>query len=511
MPYLEAVPKEGLRPKVHEIEYALPGDKLDKHAMWVGDVESGKAVRVSTDPIENIYWDSPTPTWNADNTGFWYRQLDRNYRRKRVYFVNALNGEAKTVLDERTNTFFSPLKDFWQVVDKSLLYLSDLDGWNHLYRYDAETGTLLNRITQGNWEVRTAEILPNTDEILFSAGGREAGDPYLLHHYRIKFDGSGLTELTPEAGDNSFQRSPNGKYYLVTRSLVNQPPVHTLRRWSDGKEVMELERGEIAALEKTGWRRVEPFVAKGRDGTTDIYGVLYRPSHFNPAKKYPVVEFIYSGPHDAYVPKRFTPWDRNQKLAELGFIVVQVDGMGTAWRGRAFHEVCYRNLADSGFPDHIAWMRAAAEKYPQMDLSRVGIYGYSAGGYNALRALIAHSDFYKASVALCGNHDHRTDKTWWNELWMGDDVGKHYLEQSNVTNADKLQGKLLLVHGTEDENVYSFASTLRVADALIKANKDFEMFLVPGRGHNLAGDYVDRKIYDHFVRNLAGKEPRRPH
>ena len=303
--------------------------------------------------------------------------------------------------------------------------------------------------------------------------------------------------------------SPDKKYFVDKWSRVDSPPVTELRRAADGKLICELERADWSQLLTTGWRAPERFVAKGRDGTTDIYGVIYRPSNFDGAKQYPVVEKIYAGPQSSFVPKAFSLLDDARELAELGFIVVQIDGMGTSNRSKKFHDVCWKNLGDGGFPDRILWLKAAAAKYPQMDLSRVGIYGGSAGGQNALRALLAHGDFYKAAVADCGCHDNRMDKIWWNELYMGWPVGPQYAEQSNVTQAHNLQGKLLLIVGELDTNVDP-ASTMQVANALIKADKDFDLLVMPGVGHGAAGTpYGKRRLQDFFVRHLLGVEPRR--
>ncbi len=250
-------------------------------------------------------------------------------------------------------------------------------------------------------------------------------------------------------------------------------------------------------------------MAKGRDGQTDIYGVIYRPTNFDPRRRYPVIEKIYAGPHGSFVPKRFAPFHGAQATAELGFIVVQIDGMGTSNRSKAFHDVCWKNLGDSGFPDRILWMRAAAKRYPYFDLTRVGIFGGSAGGQSSTRAMLAHGDFYEVAVSDCGCHDNRMDKIWWNELWMGWPVGPHYAEQSNVTNAHKLRGKLLLVVGELDRNVDP-ASTMQVVDALVKADRDFDLLVIPGAGHGSAeSPYGKRRRRDYFVRHLLGVEPRR--
>jgi dipeptidyl aminopeptidase/acylaminoacyl peptidase len=260
-------------------------------------------------------------------------------------------------------------------------------------------------------------------------------------------------------------------------------------------------------LLETGWRIPERFAAKGRDGKTEIHGVIFRPSNFDPRRTYPVIEQIYAGPQGAFVPKEFAPLHRTQSLAELGFIVVQVDGMGTNWRSKAFHDVCWKNLGDAGFPDRILWMKAAAEKDPSLDLSRVGIYGGSAGGQNAMGALLFHPEFYKVAVADCGCHDNRMDKIWWNEAWMGWPIGPEYAAQSNVTNAHKLRGKLLLFVGELDRNVDP-ASTMQAVNALIQAKKDFDLLVFPGAGHGAGGSpYGERRQRDFFVRHLLKVEP----
>ena len=279
-----------------------------------------------------------------------------------------------------------------------------------------------------------------------------------------------------------------------------------MRRASDGKRICDLERADIGALLSTGWKAPEPFAAKGRDGTTDIYGVIFRPTNLDPKKKYPVIEDIYAGPQGSFVPKAFSAFSEPQALAELGFIVVQIDGMGTSNRSKAFHDVCWKNLGDAGLPDRILWMKAAAAKYPYLDLSRVGVYGVSAGGQDSLRALLAHPEFYKVGVSACGCHDNRMDKIWWNEQWMGWPVGPHYAEQSNVTNAHDLQGKLLLIVGEMDHNVDP-ASTMQVVNALIKAGKDFELLVVPNADHGIGGAYGVGALRDFFVRHLLGVEP----
>jgi dipeptidyl aminopeptidase/acylaminoacyl peptidase len=289
---------------------------------------------------------------------------------------------------------------------------------------------------------------------------------------------------------------------------VDLPPVSVLRRAEDGSKIMDIEKADITNLLETGIKLPEIFVEKGRDGITDIWGIIIRPINFDATKKYPVIEYIYAGPHDSFVPKGFRPFlGEMHQLAELGFIIVQIDGMGTSNRSKAFHDVCWKNIKDAGFPDRILWISAAALKYPYMDTQRIGIYGGSAGGQNAAGALLFHPEFYKVAVAACGCHDNRMDKMWWNEQWMGWPVGEEYAQSSNVENAWRLKGKLLLINGEMDNNVDP-ASTEQLVNALIKANKDFEYVFVPGAKHiSNGGIYGSRKRRDFFVKNLLGIDP----
>jgi dipeptidyl-peptidase 4 len=318
-----------------------------------------------------------------------------------------------------------------------------------------------------------------------------------------------LTRLTEGDGQHQWDYSPTQRWIIDRFSRVDMAPVTVLRDANDGSHVCHLETADWSELVATGWQPPERFVAKGRDGATDIYGVIVRPTHFDPTKKYPVLEYIYAGPQSAFVPKAFMRGSNMLEMAELGFIVVQIDGMGTAHRSKAFHDVCWQNLGDSGFPDRKLWIQAAAQSHPEMDLSRgVGIWGGSAGGQSALRAVLAHGDFYTAAVADCGCHDNRMDKIWWNEQWMGWPIGPHYEEQSNVTQANRLQGKLLLIVGELDTNVDP-ASTMQVVNALIKADKDFDLLVVPGGGHGIgSGPYGERRTKDFFVRHMWQREPR---
>ena len=364
-------------------------------------------------------------------------------------------------------------------------------------------------MTKGEWVVRQVDHVDEANRVVyFTASGFNKGeDPYNLHYCRINLDGTGFTDMTPENGNHRVSFSADRAYFTDVYSRPDLPPVSQLKRTSDASVVTGLEKCDVSTLLAEGWLMPEVFCAKGRDGQTDIWGNIYRPMHFDASKSYPVVEFIYAGPHDSHVDKDFKPAHHLvSKLVELGFIVVSIDGMGTSNRSKAFHDVCWKNLKDAGFPDRIAWMKAAGAKYKYMDLDRVGIYGWSAGGQNAMAALLFHNDFYKVAVALCGCHDNRMDKIWWNEQWMGYPVDASYSASSNVDNAYRLKGKLLLINGELDDNVDP-ASTLQVVSALMKANKNFEQLYLPGKTHSLGGPFEMHKMHDFFVKNLLGQEP----
>lgn len=511
MPMVESRPQDSLRPRVHLEVYELPGDKLDVHELWVFDVAARAGDRVDVEPID--WWGPAELHWLPEGQAFRYRQIHRGFRQVRVIEVDCATRSSRVIIDESSDSFIPPMKEFLQHLDSTgeILWASERDGWNHLYLIDGATGEVKRQVTQGEWVVRGVErVDEEARTVLFRGSGMHSGeDPYLVRYYRVGLDGGEPIELTPGEGQHAITFSPTGDYFVDTWSRVDLAPVTELRRTEDGSLVAELARADTSLLEEAGWPWPEPFVAKGRDGETDIWGVIFRPSALDPAHRYPVIEAIYAGPHDSFVPKGFSAGYEHQNLAELGFIVVQIDGMGTSNRSKAFHDMANRDLGDGGFPDRIAWMRAAAERYPYMDISRVGIYGSSAGGYNAARALLAFGDFYDVGVAMSANHDHRTDKVWWNELWMGYPVGPHYEEQSNITQAGNLTGRLFLIHGEMDTNVYAAASTMQLADALIRANKDFDMLIVPGAGHGFGGAYVTRRMWDYFVRHLQGVEPPR--
>jgi len=510
---IESSPRGGGRAVLHADPYALPGDRLTTFEPYVIDLASGRVVKVEVEPIDFGF---PNLHWESDGQHFSYVKVDRGHQRLRDIRIDSHTGVATCTLDERSDTFiWTSHSEFmgsrpitWLEKSDEFIHSSEKDGWRHLYLHAARTGDLKHRITSGQWVVRGIDFIDEEKrQIWFHAGGCNPGeDPYHLHYYRVNFDGTELTPLTTGDGTHSIQFSPRRDFLIDTYSRVDRVPVHELRRTSDGSLVCKLEEADAHEQKRSGQPPAEVFTAPGRDGRTAIWGIILRPTGFDPAKRYPVVEHIYAGPHSAHVPKSFDHGRSFSRLTEYGFVVVMIDGMGTAQRGKAFHDVCWKNLRDAGFPDRIAWHRAAAAKYPWYDISRVGIYGTSAGGQNAAGALLFHGDFYKAAVAACGCHDNRMDKASWNEQWMGYPVGRQYAESSNIEHAAKLRGKLQLVVGELDTNVPP-ESTYRFADALIKAGKDFDFVMLPGQGHSDGSAYGRRRMRDFFIRHLHGVEP----
>ena len=497
------------RAKLDTEEYAQPGDPFTSFEMFVFKLADKKALKVNTEIYD--FLGKPYLRWRkSDARYFTYEKADRGHQRFRVIEVDALTGTTRNIIDEKTNTFIYEQQIFTHYLNDTneMIWSSEKDGWNRLYLVDILKGTIKNEITTGEWVVRGIDSVDEKKrEIWFRGSGMNPGeDPYNIHYYRINFDGTHLVSLTAAHAQHTLSFSPGKTYYLDTYSRPDLPPVIELHRTTDAKLLMELEKADLKDYLAMGMRFPEVFHTKARDGQTDIWGVVCRPRNFDSSYRYPVIENIYAGPQDAFVPKTFMPYSEMQSMAELGFIVVQIDGLGTANRSKAFHDVCWQNLADAGLPDRIGWIKALAAKYPYVDTTRVGLYGTSAGGQNAAGALLFHPEFYKAAVSACGCHDNRVDKQWWNEQWMGYPVGPHYEAQSNVTNAAKLQGKLLLIVGEADHNVPP-ESTYRVVDALIKANKDFDLLVVPGMGHSDGGPYGRKKKRDFFVRNLLGVEP----
>ena len=520
--YIESAPADQVQPKHFTTFYVKPGDPVDLDQPVIFHVDPRRQINVPNDLFPNPLTLSRLQ-WRPDSRTVVFDYNQRGHQVYRVIEVDAATGHARTLIAEEPETFVGQ-RIFRHELDggREIIWLSERDGWHHLYLIDGATGKVKNQITKGEWVVRDVERVDEDQrQIWFSASGMYPGkDPYLIHHYRINFDGTGLTTMTEADANHDVRYSSDMQYYVDTYSRVDQPTVSELRRTSDRSLVTVLERADISALTAAGFKPPEVFTARARDGKTDIWGVIVRPTNFDPSSKYPVIENIYAGPHGSFVPKTFWPFGPHssgdkvigmQALAELGFIVVQIDGMGTFNRSKAFHDVAWKRVGDAGFPDRILWHQAVAAKYPFYDISRVGIYGGSAGGQNSTGALLFHPDFYKAAVSYAGCHDNRMDKIGWNERWMGWPIDESYSTSSNVDNAWRLKGKLLLVVGELDQNVDP-ASTMQVADALIKADKMFDLLVIPGDGHGAGRttgpvEYGSRRQYDFFVRHLQGVEP----
>ena len=508
--YVESSPADQLQPKLHKQEYAKPGDELPFKVPCIYEVETGRAIIPSTELFSHQYevWG---PVWDKDSRSITFEYNQRGHQVYRVLELSAETGRVRPIIEETSDKYVNyPLRYRHDLQDgRHIIWASERDNWNHLYLYDRTGAEPVRQITRGEWYVRQViHVDEKNKQIYFSANGVQPDeDPYLIRYYRIGFDGKGFTCLTPEEGMHTAWFSDDMRYLVDVCSMVDKAPIAVLRDARNGREIMPLETADISRLEAAGWKAPEVFTAKGRDGKTDMWGIIIRPTNFDPTKKYPILEYIYQGPGNQYVPKTFIPYNRNMtSIAELGFIVVMVDGMGTSFRSRAFENVCYKNLKDAGLPDHIAWIKAAAQKYPYMDINRVGIYGASAGGQESMTAVLFHPEFYKAAYSACGCHDNRMDKIWWNELWLGYPVGEQYKEGSNVENAHLLSRPLMLVVGELDDNVDP-ASTMQVVNALIKANKEFELVVIPGAHHTMGEAYGEHKRYDFFVRNLLGVNP----
>ena len=515
--YVESSPTDQVQPKYLSMVYPKPGDVLARQEPVLFNIAERQEISIDDALFPNPF-NLTGMVWWKDSRCFTFEYNQRGHQMYRVVEVDAATGRARALITEQSKTFvdYEPLHDDQydsgsifrhNVADgKEIIWASERDGWKHLYLYDGKTGELENQITKGPWVVRAVNRVDEQKrQIWFEASGMNPGeDPYLVHAYRTNFDGTGLTPLTPDEANHRVELSADGKYYVDVASRVDLAPVMTLYRAADNKPLMVVEKADISKLIAAAWQAPEVFKAKGRDGKTDIWGVIYRPANFDPSKKYPVVEDIYAGPQGSFVPTSFTT--RIEPLTQIGFVVVQIDGMGTNNRSRAFHDVTWKNLKDAGFPDRILWHRSVAAKYPWYDISRVGIFGTSSGGQSAVGALLFHPEFYKVAVSNSGCQDNRMDKIWWNELWMDWPVGPQYADSSNVDNAWRLKGKLMLVVGEMDHNVDP-SSTFQVVDRLIKANKTFSLLVVPGADHGTRGTaarYTERNLLDFFVQNLLG-------
>lgn len=522
--YVQSSPSDQLQPKASTNYYQKPGDVVAYQQPVLFDVASKKQTIVEASLFPNPY-NNGSLGWKRDSSAFTFEYNERGHQAYRVIEVDAATGKARALVDETSKTFIyynapaeaisgSGRKYRYDTRDgKEIVWMSQRDGWAHLYLYDRATGQVKNQITKGSWQVHLVDRVDEQNrQIYFRGNGMDAGkDPYFLHYFRVNFDGTGLVRYTTADGTHTVSPNPlqwtaNQQYYVDTYSRVDMPPVSELRKVSDQSLVMPLEKADVTDLLATGFKMPEVFMSKGRDGTTDIWGIIIRPTNFDPAKKYPVIENIYAGPQGSFVPKAWSTQAGMMGLAELGFIVVQVDGMGTANRSKAFHDVAWKNIGDAGFPDRILWHKAIAAKYSYYDITRVGIYGTSAGGQNSTGGVLFHPEFYKVAVSNSGCHDNRMDKLWWNEQWMGWPLGPQYSDSSNVDHAANLRGRLQLVVPEMDTNVDP-SSTMQVVNKLVQAGKEFELVVIPGANHGAASPITVRKRNDFFVKWLRNVDP----
>ena len=457
--------------------------------------------------------------WSDDASQVVFVSSSRDHKRAHVRVADAQTGEVRDLFEEIEDTFFDSGHEAggnWRFLSSSneVLWYSQRDDWGHLYLYDAETGGLKGRVTEGEWQV--AEIV-RVDEgerkLWFIGNGREPGDPYFRYLYRVGLDDGELELLTPDSANHTISFSPSREYFLDSYSTPADPPTTVLRDL-DGAEIMTVQEADISALLASGWQPPMPFSVKARDGVTDLHGLLFRPSDFDSDREYPVINYLYPGPMGSSVGTRsFIPSRSDlQSIAELGFVVVELDAMGTAGRSKSFHEVYYGNMGDNGLPDQMTGIRQLAERHGWIDIDRVGIFGHSGGGYAAADAILRHPDFYDVAVAQAGNHDNRNYEDDWGEKWQGllvenPDGSTNYDNQANQLLAENLVGKLLIAHGTTDTNV-PLSNTMLLVDALIDANKDFDLLLLPNRGHGFGNEpYMMRRRWDYFVRHLLRAEP----
>jgi len=522
------------RPILHTFKYGLPGDSIvPTYDIWIAQVQERQTVRVQLDPqvavnttccglmTDTIWKDA---RWGKNSSEFHFTRGQRDFQGLDLFAADPVTGEVRQILREESQTWvqtsvLSGAEPNWRLVndDQELLWFSERDGWAHLYRFDVSTGELLNQVTSGPWVV--ARVLAvHGDRVYFTGMGREEGrDPYVEHLYRVRLDGSGLELLTPEEGDHRAHISPSGRYFVHTHSLANRAPVAELRR-TDGTRIRTVAEADVTELKAMGWPYPEPVSVRARDGVTPLKGLVFRPSTFDPTQRYPVINYIYPGPQVGSLGSReFTvnPRGNAQALAELGFIVVQIDALGTPGRSKALHAHYYADMADNGIPDQITAMEQLAGRYPEMDLGRVGIYGHSGGGFASAGAILRYPEFFHAAVSTAGNHDNRSYDYTWGEKYQGvlerDTIQgtDNFESQANHLLADRLEGALLLMHGTLDDNVHPNANLLLV-DALIEHNKDFDLVVLPNRNHGFANEpYVIRRTWDHFVRHLLHVDPPR--
>jgi dipeptidyl-peptidase-4 len=469
-------PADRLEPRLKTLQYLKPGDTIEQR--WPRlFLRNGTEIPIARGLFANP-WSIGRLRWAADSSFCTFRYNQRGHQVLRLVAVDGASGAARTVVEEVSDTFVDYAHKTWMhwLPVGELLWMSERDGFNHLYRVDVPNGPL-QQLTSGDWMVREVEQVDEKSRTLMAKvlGINPGEDFYHTHVVRIDIDSGSVTRPTSGDGTNELRWSPDRRWYVDSYSRVDLPPVHELRQASDGSLVCDLGWADASALVANGWVTPERFAAKGRNGKTAIYGVIYRPrgTADDPTAR-PVVEQIYAGPHGFHAPVSLAVSHGQQRFTDAGFVLVRVAGMGTNWRGRSFQDVCWKNLRDAGFPDRVDWLRAAAAEQPWMDLNRVGIFGGSAGGQSGLRGLLDFPNIDRAGVADCGCHDNRIKKIWWNELWMGWPVDEAYERSFNVVDAHKLKGARMLIVGALEENVDP-SSTLQVAAALEKAGKDHEL------------------------------------
>ncbi|TWX73694.1 S9 family peptidase [Colwellia sp. C1TZA3] len=516
-------------PTIDVWKYPLPGDKniFKIHRVMI-DVEQANVVVLDmpadahrstiTDHVAGRDGSLLDIDWSSDSSHFAFVSSTRDHKTATLKIADANSGKVRTVLTETANSFFESGVGgiSWQYLDQSneFIWFSQRSNWGHLYLVDAMTGNIKNRITHGDWTVlELLNVDQETGKLIFSGAGKEGGDPYFHYLYSINKNGSNLTLLSPEQKHHRITLSKNAEYFLDRVSTPNQAETSFIRSTSS-KSGFIVEQMDITKLTDTGWQAPTPFIVKDRNNEHDIYGLMYKPSDFDVSKSYPVVNYLYPGPQVGSIRGRHfrTARGDNQAIAELGFIVIEIDALGTPGRSKNFHDFYYQNMGDSGIPDQVAAIKQLAKKYNWIDSTRVGIWGHSGGGFASTRALLTYPDFYSVAVSQAGNHDNRNYADEWGEKYHGmlvenEDGSTNYDSQANQLLVENLKGKLLIAHGTTDTNVPPYNSLI-VVEALIAANKDFDMLMLPNRGHGFARKpYMMRKRWDYFVQHLMGLTP----
>ncbi|MGM0545812.1 MAG: DPP IV N-terminal domain-containing protein [Bacteroidota bacterium] len=466
--------------------------------------------------------------WSADGSKLYFVSSSRDHKVAQLREADPETGEVRDVLKEEADTYYESgySEESWTVLEESneVIWFSERDNWGHLYLYDLESGELKSQITEGDWRVLDLQYVDEESRtVYFTGSNREEGNPYYHYLYKVNLDGSGLTNLTPENRHHQISWSDSKEYFTDTYSTPDTPPVSVIRNL-EGEVVSELEEADINPLKENGWQAPEPVTVKARDGETDLYGLMYKPTNFDSTKTYPVLNYLYPGPQSGSVGSRAFSAARSDKqaLAELGFIVVEVDATCTPGRSKSFHDACYGDMGDNGIPDQMAMIKELADRHSWMDLDRLGIWGHSGGGFASTRAILEYPDFYKVAVSGAGNHDNRNYEDDWGEKWHGllekkenvdeDELGLYeqgdnYDKQANQLLVENLEGKLLIAHGMMDDNVPP-TNTLLMVDALIKADKDFDLMVFPNAGHGFGNSrYFMNMRWDYFVKHLKGVEP----